>query len=80
MKNKLVNIFLLRNNDPFWKSVDYIQCNVKSQVGLGIPIVIKFYADLQSRNPANPDRLVYDYERYGSDVDIKSEFVFCLKL
>lgn len=63
MKNKFVSISLLRNNDPFWRTIDYIQCNVKSQVGLGIPIVIKFYSDLQSK-AENSDRLVYDFEKY----------------
>ena len=71
-------MFLLRNNDPFWKTVDYIQTNVKSQVGLGTPIVIKFYADL-AKDPENPERIKYDLEQFPEDEDIKDELVYCLK-
>lgn len=78
-EKQFMNVFLLRNNDPFWKTLDYIQANVKAQVGLGIPIVIKFYADLESKHPDNPQRLHYDYEKYGEDSEIKDVFIYCLK-
>lgn len=74
-----MNLFLLRNNDPFWKTLDYLQANVKAQVGLGIPIVIKFYADLNSKHPDHLDRIHYDYQKFGEDAEIKDEFVYCLK-
>lgn len=79
-EKQFTNVFLLRNNDPFWKTLDYLQANVKAQVGLGTPIVIKFYADLSSVHPDHPDRLHYDYTKFGEDADITNEFVYCLKL
>lgn len=78
-EKQFINIFLLRNNDPYWKTVDYVQTNVKCQVGLGTPIVIKFYADLE-QDPENPQRLKYDFEKYGEDKFIKNELIYCLKL
>ena len=76
-KLNLFKIFLQRNNDPFWKTVDYVQTNIKSQVGIGTPIVIKFYADLENKNDDN--RLIYDHERFGEDHEIENELIYCLK-
>lgn len=74
-EKQFINYFLLRNNDPFWLKVDYIQANVKAQVGLGTPIVIKFYADL-GQDPEHPEGIKYDYERFGADKEIKNELVY----
>lgn len=74
-ETQFIKMFLLRNNDPFWRTVDYIQTNVKSQVGLGTPIVIKFYADL-AQDPENPGKLKYDLEQFPEDEDIKDELVY----
>lgn len=78
-EKQFMNVFLLRNNDPFWTTLDYLQANVKAQVGLGIPIVIKFYADLRSTHPEHQERIHYDFEKFGDDSEIKDEFVYCLK-
>lgn len=74
-----MNVFLLKNSDPFWKTLDYLQSNVKAQVGLGTPIVIKFYPDLSSKHPDHADRLHYDYTQFGEDHKIENEFIYCLK-
>lgn len=60
-EKQFINYFLLRNNDPYWRTVDYVQTNVKAKIGVGIPIVIKFYADLDD-NPINNHRILYDYK------------------
>jgi hypothetical protein len=31
----LISLFLKRQNDPIWKTVSYIQSNVKAEVGIG---------------------------------------------
>jgi len=77
-ENKFIKIFLLRNNDPFWRTVDYIQTNVKSQVGIGTSIVIRFYSDLEP-DPKNPDRIQYDLDKFQDDEEIKDEMTYCLK-
>jgi hypothetical protein len=41
-----MNIFQKRAAHDYWKSVIYIQTNVKSRIGCGSPIVVKFYAPL----------------------------------
>lgn len=41
-----MNIFLKRAAHEYWHSVLYIQTNVKSKIGCGTPIVIKYYAPL----------------------------------
>lgn len=79
-EKQFTNVFLLRNNDPFWQALDYMQSNVKAQVGLGTPIIIKFYADLGSKHPEHPDRLHYNFSKFGEDREITDEFVYCLKL
>ena len=76
-ENQFLKIFLLRNNDPFWKTIDYVQTNVKSQVGIGTPIVIKFYADLEPKNKDN--RLSYNHSKFGKESEIKNELIYCLK-
>ena len=60
-EKQFINTFLLRNNDPYWRTVDYVQTNVKAKIGIGIPIVIKFYADLDD-NSMNNHRILYDYK------------------
>lgn len=71
-EKQFTNLFLQRNNDPYWKNVDYVQTNVKSKFGIGIPIVIKFYADLQNRSEDN-NRLIYDYQKYTADLDNQNQ-------
>lgn len=47
--SNFLNIFYKRPNSPYWKTLDYVQTNIKSRVGIGRPIFIKFYADLKSK-------------------------------
>lgn len=60
--------FKWRPAHKIWKSVIYIQTNVKSKLGCGTPIVIKFYAPLDVSNLE--DEIVYDYEKFGNDLDL----------
>lgn len=78
-EKQLINTFLLRNNDPYWRTIDYIQTNVKCQIGLGVPITIKFFADL-TPDPHLPSRLLYDFNQFGEDAAITDELQYCLKL
>mmetsp|Transcript_36979 Transcript_36979/g.35688 ORF Transcript_36979/g.35688 Transcript_36979/m.35688 type:complete len:112 (+) Transcript_36979:581-916(+) len=41
-----MNTFHRRANDDYWKSVRCIQTNIKSKIGCGKPIIIKFYAPI----------------------------------
>lgn len=47
--SNFLNIFYKRPNSPYWKTLDYVQTNIKSKIGIGKPIYIKFYADLASK-------------------------------
>ena len=75
-----MNIFLKRAAHEYWHSVIYIQTNIKSKLGLGSPVVIKFYApiDLDHLNA----EILYDYKALGDDAElIKSgdDSAYCLK-
>ena len=47
--SSFLNIFYRRTNSPYWRKLDYVQTNIKSKIGIGKPIFIKFYADLDSK-------------------------------
>ena len=51
--SEFMNIFLKRTNDPYWQKIDYVQTNIKAKIGIGKPIYIDFYADLNCKNPYN---------------------------
>lgn len=74
-----MNTFLKRANDEYWKSVSCIQTNVKSKIGCGMPIIIKFYAPIDYNDPEA--EIVYDYKSLGADNEIvkKDEHLYCLK-
>ena len=63
-----MNIFLKRAAHEYWHSVLYIQTNVKSKIGCGTPIVIKYYAPLNMENIDS--EINYDFKSYGSDSDL----------
>ena len=72
--------FKWRPAHKIWKSVIYIQTNVKSKLGCGTPIVIKFYAPLDVSNLE--DEIVYDYEKFGNDLDLimnAEDEKYCMK-
>lgn len=48
--SEFLNIFLKRQNDPYWTQIDYVQTNIRAKIGIGQPIFIEFYADLQNIN------------------------------
>jgi len=58
----------VRAAHPDWLRVIYIQTNVKSKLGCGTPIVIKFYAPIDLSNLE--DEIVYNYDQFGSDLDL----------
>jgi hypothetical protein len=60
-----MNTFLKRANDDFWKQISCIQTNIKAKIGCGAPIIIKFYAPLDSEDPET--EIVYDYKSLGED-------------
>lgn len=51
--------FQYRAAHEYWHSVIYIQTNVKSKIGCGTPIVVKFRAPLKSEDL--DQEIVYDY-------------------
>ena len=74
-----MNTFLKRANDDFWKTVSCIQTNIKSKLGCGTPIIIKFYAPLDQED--NETEITYDFRSLGSDeVLLKTDHhQYCLK-
>jgi hypothetical protein len=60
--------------------VIYIQTNIKSRIGCGTPIVVKFYAPLDLEN-LNAE-IVYDFKSLGTDAEIVrsgDDYTYCLK-
>jgi hypothetical protein len=74
-----MNTFLKRANDDYWKTVSCIQTNIKSKLGCGSPIIIKFYAPLDAID--SETEIYYDYKSLGTDEDLirKDEHQYCLK-
>lgn len=63
-----MNTFLKRANDDYWKSISCIQTNIKSKLGCGTPIIIKFYAPINIDEPS--EEIIYDFKSLGSDEDL----------
>ena len=45
-----------------------VQTNVKSQMGIGYPIHIHYYAPVDINDPSKP--IEYDYREIGDDIDL----------
>jgi hypothetical protein len=72
--------FQNRAAHEYWFSVLYIQTNVKSKLGCGTPIVVKFYAPLDLSNV--DAEIVYDYRALGTDAELArsgNDYAYCLK-
>ena len=56
-----------------------VQTCLKSRIGIGEPIIVKFYAPLKVKNPG--DRIEYNYRTLGDDVELiqSDQFKYCLK-
>ena len=63
-----MNIFQKRAAHDYWKSVIYIQTNVKSKIGCGTPVIVKFYAPLDTQNI--DAEILYDFKSLGNEVDL----------
>jgi len=61
-----MNIFHLRAHNEYWKTVRCIQTNIKSKLGCGKPIIIKFYAPIDPQNPHQ--EIQYDFKALGEDL------------
>ena len=72
-------IFQKKANDGQWKTINSIQTNVKSKIGCGIPITVKFYAKIDRVNP--DEAIIYDFRSFGEDVFLirNDEEKYCLK-
>lgn len=74
-----MNTILKRANDDYWKSVSLIQTNIKSKLGCGTPIIIKYYAPINQEQPEN--EINYDFRELGTDKELAftDEHQYCLK-
>ena len=63
-----MSTFHKRANDDYWKTVSCIQTNIKSKLGCGQPIIIKYYAPLDYEEPES--EIVYDYKSLGVDEEL----------
>lgn len=74
-------LFTARPGGEPWKSISSIQTCVKAQIGCGTPIVVQFFAPINSKNPEEP--IEYDYASIGDDEDLiklgDAGEKFCLK-
>jgi hypothetical protein len=71
--------FQWRAAHEYWKSVIYIQTNIKSRIGCGTPIVVKFYAPLDHQNP--DAEISYDFRSFGDEVELiknGDDYTYCL--
>lgn len=77
--NGLMYIFQKKSNDVYWKTINSIQTNVKSKIGCGIPITVKFYAKIDRQNP--DETIIYDFRSFGEDMFLirNDEEKYCLK-
>ena len=48
-----MDMFLWWQNDKFWRQVWYVQANIKAKIGIGKPIYLKFYANLDDPDAEN---------------------------
>lgn len=74
-----MSIFQKRAAHDYWKNVVYIQTNVKSRIGCGTPIVVKFYAPLDHDNPEA--EIAFDYKTLGDEVELikaGDDYTYCL--
>ncbi|CAI2385609.1 unnamed protein product [Moneuplotes crassus] len=54
LNNKdFITIFSLRENEPYWNSVKFVQSNVKSKIGIGKKIPFLFLFDMEMDNSEN---------------------------
>ena len=60
--------FQQRAAHEYWKQVIYIQTNIKSRIGCGTPIVVKFYAPLDHEVPEA--EIQYDFRSLGDEVEL----------
>lgn len=76
----LMTVFQRRANDDYWKTLNYIQTNVKAQIGCGTPIIVRFFAPIdENKTEATID---YNYQEFGEDEDLLRngmEEAYCLK-
>lgn len=63
-----MSTFQRRANEGYWKTVSSIQTNIKSKLGCGTPIIIKFYAPLDNEDPEA--EITYDYKGLGEDEEL----------
>jgi hypothetical protein len=63
-----MNIFQKRAAHEYWSTVIYIQTNIKSKIGCGQPIVVKFYAPLDLENI--DAEIVYDFKKFGTEIEL----------
>ena len=78
--NGLMNLFQRKAIDPVWKTVNCLQTCVKAQIGVGTPIVVRFYAPLDKQKPMA--QIAYDYKGLGKDEDLilkRRDEKYCLK-
>lgn len=77
--NGFMYLFQKRFSDEMWKSMMCIQTNVKSQIGLGYPIHIDFYAPVDINDPEK--QIFYNYRDVGDDLQLikEDEEKYCLK-
>ena len=61
-------LFQKRLSDDIWKSIMCVQTNIKSQIGIGYPIHIDFYAPLDITDPEKP--IEYDFRSIGEDIHL----------
>ena len=66
--NGFMTIFQRRAAHEYWKSVIYIQTNLKSRIGCGTPIIVKFYAPLDHEIP--DAEIQYDFKSFGDEIEL----------
>lgn len=72
--------FQKRANNDYWKTVNCIQTNVKSKLGIGKPIIIEFSAPLLQEDPGKEINFNFrQFEKDDAKLIKQDKHQYCLK-
>lgn len=63
----------------YWRTVQCVQANIKSRIGVGQPVIVHFFAKMDPIDHQAP--IEYDYNGLGNDKDLirHDKHKYCLK-
>lgn len=75
--------FNTSRSSTYFKRMRYVQTCVKARTGVGLPIIIQFYAPLPVQQPGDKtSRIKYDFKAAGDDIQMiknQDDYGYCTK-